>query len=134
MNKLHGHIHTIETGGSLSRVGVTMTPEQLLHVIVIDTPETAAYLTPSHPVKVLFKETAVIISSSPAKDLSIENAIPASVDRLEKGKLLSSVKLNSAMGSMEAIIPTTTCIAMGLRPGQKVTALVKLNDMMLAAE
>ena len=133
MNKFQGYIKSLESRGSLSRVRVTISSDITLNVLVIDTPDSAPYLTPGHEVSVLFKETGVIVSCDAEPGLSIENRIPCTVEHLEKGELLTGITLRSDAGNMEAVIPTSMTDQLELIPGKEVIALVKLNDIMLSA-
>lgn len=133
MNKFQGYIKSLESHGNLSRVKVTISSDIILNVLVIDTPESAPYLTPGHEVTVLFKETGVVISCDTDLRISVENRIPCTIEHLEKGQLLTGITLRSDAGSMEAVIPSSMSDRLELLPGKAVIALVKLNDIMLSS-
>ncbi|THD67565.1 tobe domain protein [Robertkochia marina] len=133
MNKFQGYIKSIESRGSLSKVRVNINSGISLNVLVIDTPETAPYLTPEHQVTLLFKETGVILSCDTEPGISIENRVPCTVDHVEKGQLLTAITLKSDAGNIEAVIPTSMSEQLELLPGKAVIAMVKLNDIMLSS-
>ena len=131
MNKLQGHIKTVEVSGTLSLVAVAVTPQLLLKTIVIDTPQTATYLKIDQQVELLFKETEVIIGIGNQSQISLQNQIPATLLNMEQGKLLSKLKLKTEAGEITSIISTAAVEALQLRDGSDVTAMVKLNEVML---
>ncbi|MAW93617.1 MULTISPECIES: TOBE domain-containing protein [unclassified Leeuwenhoekiella] len=133
MNELRGNIKTVEVSGNLSLVTVQLQNGQLLKAIVIDTPQSAAYLEPETAVAVVFKETEVIISTGTQLQISLQNQIPAKISALEKGKLLSKLKLKSTAGNLSSIISSAAVEQLKLELGQEVTAMIKLNEVMLRA-
>ena len=134
MNKISGQISQIETHGNLSLVSITTENDIKLQAIVIDTPQTAKYLVQGQPVKALFKETEVMVSTGPGADISVSNSIPCKVVYLEAGKLLSRLELSSSSGIITGIIATSSLEKLHIKPGQDVWALIKLNEIMLSAE
>ena len=133
MNELRGHIKTVEVSGNLSLVGVELQNGQLFKVIVIDTPQSASYLKRETDVAVVFKETEVIIGTGTQFQISLQNQIPATIAQLEQGKLLSKLKLETTNGSISAIISSAAVDNLNLTLGQEVTAMIKLNEVMLRA-
>ena len=133
MNELRGHIKTVEVSGNLSLVGVELQNGQLFKAIVIDTPQSASYLKPETAVAVVFKETEVIIGTGTQFQISLQNQIPATIAQLEQGKLLSKLKLETTNGSISAIISSAAVDNLNLTLGQEVTAMIKLNEVMLRA-
>ncbi|PHR94937.1 MAG: tobe domain protein [Leeuwenhoekiella sp.] len=131
MNELRGHIKTVEVSGNLSLVGVELQNGQLFKAIVIDTPQSASYLKPDTAVAVVFKETEVIIGTGTQFQISLQNQIPATIAQLEQGKLLSKLKLETTNGSISAIISSNAVDSLDLKFGQEVTAMIKLNEVML---
>ncbi|MEC7783928.1 MAG: TOBE domain-containing protein [Bacteroidota bacterium] len=131
MNSFNGNIKTIQVNGNLSLVLVEVTPKLQLKAIVIDTPETAAYLQSEASVAVLFKETEVIIGTAEVPQISLQNRIPASIVSVEKGALLTKLKLQSDAGGLIAIISTDSASRLELQEGKKVIAMIKLNEVML---
>jgi len=131
MNSLSGHITHIETSGNLSVVQVAVDEQITLKSIVIETSETASYLRVGTAISVLFKETEVIISTGETDTISLQNKIPAKIRHIEQGKLLSKLTLETAQGNIESIISTNSVLKLGLEPGKNVTAMIKLNEVML---
>lgn len=99
--------------------------------IVIETPETADYLKLGAPVKVMFKETEVIIGKSGA-DISLQNQIPVKVVAIEQGQLLSQLNLQYQGYHLCSIITTNAVKKLQLKPGVEVIAMIKTNEIMLS--
>ena len=131
MNKLHGHIHALEVSGHLTIVEVAVTSELFLKAIVIDTPQTADYLQKEHKVSLVFKETEVIIGIGEQSNVSLQNQLPATILGIEKGKLLSKIKLSTTAGALTSIISTAAVMKLNLAVSSEVLAMVKLNEVML---
>ena len=131
MNSFNGNIKTIQVNGNLSLVLIEVTPKLQLKAIVIDTPETATYLQSEASVAVLFKETEVIIATAEVPQISLQNRIPASIVSIEKGALLTKLKLQSDASVLIAIISTDSASHLELQEGKKVIAMIKLNEVML---
>jgi len=132
MNSLKGHIDEITVNGSMSLVAIDVGAELILKSIVIDTPETVPYLRKGTQINLLFKETEVIIASLENHHVSIQNRIPATVSHVENGVLLTKLDLKSGAGRIVSIISTEAFREMQLKEGDKVLALIKLNEIMLS--
>ena len=131
MNKLSGHISEVKVNGALSQVTVAISKSSQLKAIVIESPETATYLQIANPVSVIFKETEVILAKHDQK-LSLLNKIKGEVRQIKKGVLLSEVGLSTEAGPVRAIISTEALDELDLKISEKVIALVKQNEIMLA--
>lgn len=132
MNRIKGHIKTIEVSGSLSMVSVDIGHKIVLKSIVIETPETAHYLIEKNRVFLLFKETEVIITNSLTVETSVENNIPAQITELEIGKLLCRVVLQAKFGVVSSIISTNAFKRLNLKVNDNVRVLIKMNEIMLS--
>jgi len=130
LNILHGTIQDLKVHGNLTLVKVTVS-DITLTSIVIETPETANYLKIGAPVKVMFKETEVIIGKSGA-DISLQNQIPVKVTAINQGQLLSQLNLLYQEHNLCSIITTNAVKKLQLKPGVEVIAMVKTNEIMLA--
>ncbi len=132
MNRFQGHISEIETNGPLSLVRVRLPGGAELVSVVLETPDSAAYLRRDHPIAVWFKETEVILATGQAAGIGVENRIPCRVGQVEAGTLLSRVYLQSEAGPLQAVLSTRALKALGLAEGDPALALVKMNEVMLA--
>ncbi len=131
MNRLKGHIREIEVAGNLSRVTVALDEGITVNAIVIETPETASYLEPNRTIHVLFKETEVILAQDPDVTLSLENRISGEITGITIGSLFCEVSLKTPAGVIQALISKHTIDDWPLKTGTKVTAMVKMNEIML---
>lgn len=132
MNSLQGHITDIEVSGSLSIVTVRVKSENSMKAIVIETPETAPYLFHGNEVNVLFKETEVVIGLEHNLAVSMQNRIDGTIIRIEKGDLISKIRLDTSAGIIASVISTAAIGQLNLREGLFVTAMVKLTEIMLS--
>lgn len=131
MNILTGTIDAIETKQNLSLVRVRV---QDLHLtaIVLDTPESSDYLEIGKPVRVIFKETEVIIGAGDNHRISLRNKLPGTIQAIERGELLSRITIDTQAGAIVSIITTRSVDQLDLQTGSEVTAMVKTNEMMLS--
>ncbi|MGB5228322.1 TOBE domain-containing protein [Eudoraea sp.] len=132
MNSLEGHIKEVRVNGSLSLVTVALSDQILFKAIVIETPETASYLTAGHLVKVLFKETEVIIGKDIKHLISLQNQLRGVIRRIERGLLLSNILINTPVGDISSIITTNALDQLSLEEELIVCAMVKTNEIMLS--
>ena len=133
MNTLSGHITAITTEDEISLVKVDAA-ENTFTAIVIDTPERSAYLKPGHPVRLLFKETEVIIATTSPLAISVQNRIACLIKKIQTGKLLCELTLSLEGSDKEirSIITRNACDQLSLQTGHKVTALIKTNEVSLS--
>ncbi len=131
MNTLQGQISNIEVNGSLALIttkvnGIPFT------AIVIETPETASYLKLGNTIKVLFKETEVIIATGDVSGISLQNRITGTIIQLEKGTLLSKITLGTTVGNITSVITTNAVEQLGIETNTSVTAMIKTNEILLS--
>ena len=131
MNNFEGFIKTVHVNGNLSIVDIEVTSDILMKAIIIDTPETASYLKSNAKVSILFKETEVIIGLGDQSGISLQNKIPAVITCVESGNLLCKLDLKSDAGVFTAIISAAAAAALNLKVEDEVTAMIKLNEVML---
>jgi molybdopterin-binding protein len=131
MNRLEGHIEHLEVSGDLTLLTVLVTGDIRIKAIVIDTPKTAPYLEKKNKVAVLFKETEVVIGDQSDHKVSLQNRMPGTLELLEQGQLLSCLSVRTPAGTVRSTISTAAVAALKLKPGMQITAMVKLNEVML---
>lgn len=132
MNKLRGKIESVEVSGNLSIVSLLIGKGTKLKSIVIETPETAAYLKTGIEISALFKETEVIIGTGDQLNVSIQNKIQGAIISIEKGNLLSEIIVDIEGGEITAIISTSAAEELGLQSKMVVTTMIKMNEIMLS--
>ena len=150
MNTLTGEILEIVTEEQISLVKVKV-DEWIFSSIVIDTPATSSWLQKGHPIKVLFKETEVIIALGSSLAISVQNKIPCTIKKIMTGKILcqldlrmepatpalpataSTARSGAAAPEIRSIITRNACEQLNLRENDKVLALIKTNEVSLSA-
>lgn len=132
MNSFTGRISDIQISGAISIISVEMDADILLKSIVVETPQTAKYLQIDNSIKVLFKETEVVLGKDMAHAISLQNRIKGTIVGIEKGVLISKIKIKSAIGCIESIISTNALETLQFKEGSKAVAMIKLNEIMLS--
>lgn len=132
MNKLSGEIVNIEVSGNISIVSAKICDGIAMKAIVIETPETAEYLRKGNEINLLFKETEVIIGVGRDHLISLQNKIPGTVALIDQGKLLSRIVVNTQGCEITAVISSNAVSQLDLQKGSSVTAMIKLNEVMLS--
>lgn len=130
MNKLHGKISKVESHEDLSIVKINVGGISFT-TIVIETAKTSDYLKEGTPVDVLFKETEVVISTENNISISLQNRVDCIIERIDTGKLISQLSLSSDIGNITSIITTNAVSQLQLKKKDKVTAMIKTNEIML---
>ena len=130
MNKLHGKISKVESHEDLS-IGKINVGGINFTTIVIETAKTSDYLKEGAPVDVLFKETEVVISTENNISISLQNRVDCIIERIDTGKLISQLSLSSDIGNITSIITTNAVSQLQLKKKDKVTAMIKTNEIML---
>jgi molybdopterin-binding protein len=132
MNKLAGHIADIETNGELSLVSVKVTEGVVLRAIIIDTPATAPYLKQGASVNITFKETEVVLGTSAEHQISLQNRITGTIVHIEKGRLLSRVRIQTRAGEICSVVSSRAVAQLDFKETMNVCAMIKLNETMLS--
>jgi molybdopterin-binding protein len=132
MNVLKGIITEIQSHEGISLVKVKAN-SFIFSSIVLDTPATALYLEENKTVKIIFKETEVIISKDISPLISIQNQIPCQIESIKKGVILSQINLVADGEKIKSIITSNACEQLNLKENDNVMALIKTNEVSLAA-
>ncbi|HTB99151.1 MAG TPA: TOBE domain-containing protein [Ferruginibacter sp.] len=132
MNILIGTITSIQSHDDLSLVkvisdGITLT------TIILDTPATTDYLTIEKNVKLLFKETEVIIAKSLDLNISVQNRIPCKIESIIAGTILSQINLSFGQIIIKSIITSDAVKQLALKENDIVLALIKTNEISLSS-
>ncbi len=65
-------------------------------------------------------------------EISIRNRLPVEIKSIERGKVLSRLTLQFDKTEIHSIVPTSAIDDLSMASGQKVIALVKINEVMLS--
>ncbi|HTB52161.1 MAG TPA: TOBE domain-containing protein [Ferruginibacter sp.] len=131
MNTLTGTITAIQSHDNLSLVKV-LSNDASFTSIVLDTPAITDYLTIGNTIRLLFKETEVIIAKNFDIAISVQNRIPCSIHSIVTGVLLSQVNLSFGNVMISSIITTNAVKQLGLQENDTVLALIKTNEVSLS--
>lgn len=131
MNKLTGQIAAIECNRHMSLVDVAVGAD-ILSATLLETPESEEKLKVGNTVSLLFKETEVSLAKNLSGLMSMRNRLSVKVSSIERGDILSAVKLNYADKLLTAVITTRGMDRLQLAIGDEIEALVKSNEMVIA--
>ena len=130
MNRLRGKVAAIESSGQLSLVDVDVGGDTFT-AIIVETPDSAGYLKLGGEILLLFKETEVSLAKNLSGLISLRNRIPALVQDIVEGGLLSQVTLDYKGNRIVSIITSRSVRRLGLKTGDQVEGLVKADEMTL---
>ena len=131
MNILKGNIDRIKVSGDLSIVEVKV-GELVFSIILIDTPESADFLKIKNDVRVIFKETEVILGVGDMSGVSLRNKIKGKVSHIESDALLSKVTIETEIGPITSVITTGAVKQLGIEKVILLSAMIKTNELMLS--
>ena len=131
MNIFKGNIRKIDSHEGISIVQIESGPVMFKSVILDDS-TTLDYLIIGNEVNVLFKETEVIIVNQQEDKISLRNRIKCTIKSIEKGVLLSKLEMQSEIGIVFSIITSEAVETLKLKQGDKVTAMIKTNEIMIS--
>lgn len=100
---------------------------------LLETPATAEYLVVGSDVTLLFKETEIALAKNLTGLISLRNRIPVSVTGIERGDILSAVKLEYAGMHLVSVITTRAIDRLEIKVGDDLEALIKANEIALMA-
>ena len=131
MNILHGIIKEVRPFDHLTEVVTTINNVPVTSVIIGAWKHKSSLII-GKAIRVLFKETEVIISKDLKTPISVTNRIPSSIESIEEGPLFSKVRMNSQAGPIVALIPSKMTASIPLRKGDDVLCCIKMNEIILA--
>ncbi|WP_457627820.1 TOBE domain-containing protein [Persephonella sp.] len=130
MNRIKAVIKSVESSDSISLVELE-TAAGKMSAVVVETPDSADYLKTGREVYILFKETEVSIGKDLSGRISLRNRFDCTVLTVEKGKILSRIVMDCKGERIVSIITTRSVESLELKEGDRVTALVKTNEVSL---
>jgi len=104
----------------------------LINSIVLETPASASYLIIGGEVKVLFKETEVIIAKGAIENISLQNKLFGKIINVESAALLSRITIDIGIEKIASIITTNAVKQLNLNVNDEIVAMVKTNEITLA--
>jgi molybdopterin-binding protein len=129
MNQIKAIVIEIQSVENLNIVTFNA-QDNILKMMSLDLDET---IIVNAKVNLSFKATAVAIAKNIASELSFSNQLKVTIKAIEKGELLSSVKLIFKGYTFESIITTASVKRMDLRVEESVIALIKSSDLSIGS-
>ena len=130
MNRLPGIIDKIQQSGAILLVDVKV-ENQLFSALLIESTIQPEWLSEGQLVDVAFKETEVSLAKNLSGQISTRNRMKCTILEINRGDLLSKVKLNYRNQTIYSAITTRAVDALQLMKGDEVEALLKSNEVSL---
>ncbi len=131
MNVLKGNIISLKTSGRLTIVTLDLN-HVMMQSIIIENTDTVSYLKEGNPIKVMFKETEVVIGKGNEIPVSMENQIQGKITEIVKGELLCSMSMDTKAGEIKATLTSESASKLRLKKDETVTAMIKTTEIMLS--
>jgi len=122
----------------LSAVVTHIEGEQNLHIISFDYEGVSLKMMGLDLPKGLHVNTHVTLGIKPSHvaiaknlkgELSYSNQLPATIERIENGKLLSNILLHVNGNEIQSFITLSSSVRMNLQAGDAVTLLIKASEL-----
>lgn len=130
MNKLKGIITRIQSSGAILLADVDVEGNKFSALLIESTPR-HEWLKESNPVYLVFKETEVSLAKELSGRISLRNRIKCKVIAIERGELLSTVKLQFKHYKLVSAITSRSADMLELKEGDEIEALVKATEVSL---
>jgi molybdopterin-binding protein len=128
MNYIKASVTSIDSFEGITIVGFRAGSE----VLTMMSLELDRSLQVGSAVMLAFKATTVSLARDKNALLSISNQLPVYISSIDKGELLSSVKLSFEGSFIESIITKSSALRMDLKPEDEIVALIKASDLAIA--
>jgi molybdate transport system regulatory protein len=133
MNRLTGKITALSGRDGIVLVKILSAGGLALTSVILESPETAHFIREGITVDILFKETEVMIGKGDVSGISVRNRIPGEITSVKLGEILCQVELRTNGAVIRSIITKEAATDLRLSVGDHVIALVKSNEISLAA-
>jgi molybdate transport system regulatory protein len=130
MNQLTGTISHIQQSGNIMLVDVDVDGNNF-SALMLHSLQTPVWLYEGNSIGIIFKETEVSLGKKVTGKLSLRNQLPCIVKSVKRGVILSVIKLKHDRHTIISAITTRSADMLNLKPGNRVTAFVKANEITL---
>lgn len=130
MNRLPATIRSIQHSEAILLIDVSVENE-LFSALLIEYGTQPTWLREGETVDVVFKETEVSLAKNLSGQISTRNRMKCSVLAIDRGELLSKVKLLYQNHVIYSAITTRSVDSLKLKEGDLVEALLKSNEVSL---
>lgn len=131
MNVLEGRIYKIETNEGISLIDINI-DDDFFSALIINSKATGSYIKEGENVKILFKETEISLKRFHENIVKRQNKIIVDVISIEKGQILSEVKLLYRNKSVTAIVLTRLLNELQLNEKEKAVMVLRPQEILLA--
>ena len=125
MNQLSATVTDIQKSDNLSIVSFEAYG-QALHMVSLELDDS---LVIGSEVTLSAKATKIALAKNIDSELSISNQIDVTVESINNGLLLGSIKLRFGEALLESIITRESSVRMNLQAKEKLTALIQASDL-----
>jgi molybdopterin-binding protein len=130
MNTLPVIIRNIKSAEGVS-LAVVETEKNLLQILMVDSAGSNSWIKTGDMAEVIFKETEVFLGRGIYGGISIQNQLGCEVVYIEKGSLLSMVKLRFGRSNLYSVVTSQSVDDLNIKAGDKITAMIMSNDITL---
>ena len=130
MNKLTGTITNIQTSGAIMLVDTNVDGHNF-SALLIESATHPEWIKINNTVDLAFKETEVSLAKGLSGQISLRNRMKCTVLNVERGKLLSTVRMQFGKYSITSAVTTRAIVSLQINVGDEVEALVKANEISL---
>ncbi len=130
MNSFQGTITSLAGSNTISLVKV-LVKDTSVSALFINNSEQALF-SEGQKVRVIFKETEVIMAKGDVSNISLQNKFSGKVTAIETSKVLSKIEIDSQIGNVQSIITSNAVKQLDIKVGDAVHAMVKTNEILLA--
>jgi len=130
MNKLPGKISKVQQSGAILLVDVDVDGHGF-SALLIESATHPEWLQAGNTIDLVFKETEVTLAKNLSGIISMRNRMKCTVQRIERGELLSKISLKFQEYIVTSAITTRAVDSLQLALGDEVEALVKANEVSL---
>lgn len=129
-NQLQGIVQSIEQGLIMSKVVLDVDGLSLTSIITKDSIEELS-LQKGDSLSVLIKATSVMILKDEKAKVSGRNKIPATIQNIQRGQIVSKITLEYKGNLLIAIIDNDSVEDLALQTGDQVVALIKATNVLV---
>jgi len=130
MNKILGKISRMTTSGNMTLVDVAVKQANMT-TIIIGKPGQISYLQMGKNIELLINESEVSIAKNRCEEISLNNQLDCLVDDITCGEIFSKISLTMEGQKLSSLITSRSVKRLDLKKGDKVTALIKTNEVFL---
>lgn len=132
MNALPAIVEGIKSHNQMSVVSLKLSDETVVSTIILETPETLPYLKINNPLKILFKETEVILSKNKIEGSTLNNTLKGTIKKFNCGELLARVEIEVDNSVVSSLITKSSFDKLDMKVGDAVFLNINSSEIMLS--